>query len=297
MFFFTKTPNLTSEIYEYTLDNINHKLTTYKSSSLSIMPKKVILFISGSYELLFDDYVKRTIYDLQQLNIDDEYELVVFEKRDKPSIIMYEDIAHYINAHYDNKNLDELIIIGFSSGGVVASHIMNIITKSEKYKTCKKKIITYDTPYHIGNNVGDFENYSYFRLDYYFYNVVYKIYNKTYNYDDIKKHLSKNNTFMCWNCGATELFQMVRDIHDWDIDMFNYVIGFNFDQDINTKIINIKCKNDPVVNPMLNDEYIKKNVDFIKMDITTIEKDVIGHTSDMAFNTKYIDDIIRSIRL
>jgi hypothetical protein len=92
------------EEYKYKLGDIDHKLITYKSKSLSTkLPKKVILFISGSYELYFDAYVKKMVFDLQQLKIDDEYELVVFEKLDKTSVTIFDDIVHYINNKYSDK--------------------------------------------------------------------------------------------------------------------------------------------------------------------------------------------------
>jgi hypothetical protein len=170
--------------------------------------------------------------------------------------------------------------------------------KGVKKTSYKKKIIMYDTPWHVANNVGDFENYPYFRVDYFFYNVVYRIYNKHYNYNDIKQHLCKNNTYWKWNYGATELFKLVQKIENWDINQFNFFIAFNFDQDPNTKIVNIRCKNDPCINHKLNDEFIKKNLKLIKYDcLTTIEKNVIGHTSDMAFNSNYINAIIRALSI
>jgi len=314
---FTKEPEMRVEEYKYKLCDIDHKLITYKSKHLSTkLPKKVILFISGSYELYFDAYVKKMVYDLQQLKIDDEYELVVFEKLDKTSITIFDDIVHYINNKYsdkfdektnknDDKNkndknkndktiIEELIVIGFSCGGVIASHVTSLLKKT----SYKKKIIMYDTPWNVSNNVGDFENYKYFRLDYFFYNVVYRIYNNQYNYNDIKQHLCEKNTYWKWNCGATELFKMIQKIENWDIYQFNFFIAFNFDQDPNIKIVNIRCKNDPVVNHKISNEYLKQNSKLINLDcITTIEKNVIGHTSDMAFNSNYINAIIRALSI
>jgi hypothetical protein len=320
LLFFTKEPEMRVEEYKYKLDDINHKLITYKSKPLpENLPKKVILFLSGSYELYFDAYVKKMVYDLQQLKIDDEYELVVFEKFNKTSITIFDDIVHYINNKYsdkidektdenknnnkndnknDNKNnktiIEELIVIGFSSGGVVASHITSLL----KNTIYKKKIIMYDTPWHVANNVVDFENYPYFRVDYFFYNVVYRIYNNQYNYSDIKQHLCEKNTYWKWNYGATELFKLVQKIENWDTNQLEFNSSFNFDQEPNIKIVNIKCKNDPIINHKISDEYLKQNSKLINLNcITTIEKNVIGHTSDMAFNNKYINDIIRALSI
>jgi hypothetical protein len=271
------------------------------------------------------------VYDLQQLKIDDEYELVVFEKFDKTSITIFDDIVHYINNKYsdkidknnknkndkknDDKNkndkknddkknddkknddktiIEELIVIGFSCGGVIASHITSLL-KNTSYK---KKIILYDTPWHIVNNINDFKNYPYFRFDYHFYNLVYNVYNIQYNYNDIKQHLCEKNTYWKWQCGATELFKMIQSIENWDTTQLDFFASFDFNQDPNIKIVNIRCKNDPCINHKLNDEFIKKNSNLIKYgSLTTIEKNVIGHTSDMAFNSKYIYDIIRALSI
>ena len=69
--------------------------------------------------------------------IRNNYQLIIFEKKDKQSFICAPDAQSYIRTLNNEKKLDELTLFGFSSGGVIASHILSGL----KDLKCKKKII------------------------------------------------------------------------------------------------------------------------------------------------------------
>ena len=162
--YYNTNTSLEKTVFNYTLDNCKQEMNIYKTNSKS---KKYIICLSGSYCLHYSVYIKKFIQDLiNTTEICNTYELIVLEKCNKTSIIVHKDIIEYIN-ELNKSGIDELILLGFSSGGVVASHIMCEL----QHITCNKKIITYDTPYQVMDNVCSFQNNMLVRLDFYFYYV------------------------------------------------------------------------------------------------------------------------------
>ena len=140
-----QNPNIVKSNYNYTLnnDNINQTATIYRTNRNA---KKVIIIFSGAYLLEYHFYISKLMYDLDEEyeSLMSNYELICYEKKDKTSFDIYDDVHNYI-LHLDKElllknggKIEELILFGFSAGGVVASHVMSRC----KNMTCKKKIIT-----------------------------------------------------------------------------------------------------------------------------------------------------------
>ena len=275
-YFNPATNVLLKTIYEYEMDGVNHEATIYKTNNKS---KRLIVLISGSYQLTLAIYIQKLVYDLKDNpyfhNTTGQYEIVVFEKLDKSSITIYKDVAEYIKSVNSENPLEELIIMGFSAGGVVSSHVMSELNEFN----FKKKIITYDTPWQIMDNVLGFSNNFIYRPDIIFFNTVFGIYSNHYNINEIRRHLIDNpfNTI----CGAVEMVDMIKNIHGYSHEEMYTVTGFNLNQSPETKVINIWSTCDPFVNRNTHDEFVLKNVDKIKFPVFDIKKDVIGHCSDL----------------
>jgi hypothetical protein len=252
----------------------------------NLQSNKVIIFLSGSFHFSFDIYLQKLLKDL--LVVDDirnNYQLIIFEKKDKQSFICAPDLQKYIQTF---EKLDELTLFGFSSGGAIASHILAGL----KDLKCKKKIITFDTPYHVMENVLSYKKTNWlFRPDIYFYYVIMQMYIKHYNYDEIKQFLKHDN----WTDGAEEFLAMIFKIHNLTEDEFYQLSGFNFNQDANTKIISIYCENDPIVNREISDAYIKKYSNGHQI-VNDYKKGIIGHCSDLWFPTFDIGSIVKHIQ-
>ncbi len=289
---------LNKRVFTYYLNKHYHRLILYKtcappSDACDIQPKKFIFCISGSYIITYTTYINKFIHDLQGSvpDILRNYEIITFEKKDKAGIIIYEDIVEYAN--YLNKRcsgIDELILLGFSAGGVIASHI---IARLGHIK-CNKKLIMYDTPYQVTENVVNFSNNQAMRWDFIFYNTVYNVYCNHYNFLDFKhKIISKP----CFDNGI-KLVELIKDVHNFDDATMHNLTSFNTNQDPDTMIININCMNDPIVFKTVQTKFMQTHQEEIdKLNIININKQCIGHCSDMAFSTAYLNDIIYAITL
>jgi predicted alpha/beta-fold hydrolase len=180
--------------------------------------------------------------------------------------------------------IEELILFGFSAGGVVASHVM----EKCKNMTCKKKIITYDTPWQVHHNVDSFKNNWVYRFDILFFWKVFNVYANHYNYEDIKHHLKDKK----WHSGSDEINKLIKDVHNCSHETFLKMTEFNFDQTHDTKVYNIYSQKDIFAIHEISDKFVDKNRDKIKFFNKNIEKNTIGHCSDMAFSTEYLMDIM-----
>ena len=281
--FLYNKPILPRTGFTYTTDHFQHEMNIYKTNNDS---KKYLICLSGSYKLQYSFYIKKCLYDLQP-QLANQYEIIVLEKLDKTSILMHYDIIGYIT-ELNKTGIDELILLGFSSGGVVASHVLAGL----HHITCAKKIITYDTPFQVTDNLYSFQKNWVYRLDLYLYTVGYSVYNNHYNYVDIKPIL--DNYDYIYN--ADVLVKMIKLVHNFDDEKLYELTGFNTDQDEKTQIISISCKYDPIVNKQSQLKFaLKHKIGLDKLNITYIEKDVIGHCSDVAFGSDYTKDILYAI--
>ena len=258
------------EFFTYNLQNKEHDLTVYKCGNLQ--SNKILFILSGSYTLCFDTYVQKMVSDLLVIDyIKNNYQIIIVEKINKSSIVMYDDISKYLLYLNDRQNIEELTMLGFSSGGVIASHTFALL----KSLRCKKRIITYDTPYQVMENVLSFENNLIYRLDYYLYSVVHKTYKNHYNYEEIKEFVRYDKL----TNGASDFVKMIKQIHNFSDEEMYFRTGFNFDQEKDTKIINMYSKYDAIVNRDISMKYTENN----KKEFDVIHDTIaaIGHCSDM----------------
>lgn len=276
MYYNDKEKNMKKEKYDYLINDKQQDLTIYKGGNVS--SKKVIFVFSGAYRLTCDSYIQKAVNDLLLKKwISDNYQIIVVEKLDSLGFMIYKDVSNYIKFLNKQIEIDELIMLGFSSGGVIASHVMALM-QDLKFK---KTIITYDTPYHVLDNVLSFKQNLFLRIDFYFYYIVYKSYLNYHNYENIKEFVKYDK----WNYGAVELIEMIKKIHKIDYKELDFISGFNFNQDKNTNLKNIYCYYDSIVNSEICKNYIKNNIKNVKMENFIIYE--IGHCSNIQIDEIY----------
>jgi hypothetical protein len=287
MSYYSKKTLEKTELFKYELNGSHRQATIYRSGNKS---NKAILFLSGSYNLCYDVYIQKMVADLQEYanantdeNICTDYEFMVFEKLDQSSIDIYDDVAHFLNT----LELEELVLLGFSSGGVVASHIMSRLN-SRKMKM-KRKIITYDTPWQVQDNVLSFSKNLFYRIDMLFFQIVHRVYSNHYNYEKIKEHLSKKIH------GAEKMVSMIKSIHGYNDEVMYAITGWKWDVPAELKVINIFCEKDPFVNRDTHKRFVNRFE--AKFQIIDMKKNCIGHCTDMGYNTKYLKEIIAALQI
>lgn len=253
--------------------------------------KNVLFVVAGGFTLWMDTYMNIVLADFEKYtDIYKKYNVVVVEKLDVCNLVMFEDFSQYVK-HHDGLvgGCEELVFLGFSSGGVISSHCLAHLHDLK----CKKKIVTYDTPWQVVNNIRSFTLNWFYRIDVWvMYNVVMTAYRNHYNYDDIKHFVKKKFWF---GNGAYELIDIVKNIHGFDDSQLFKNSGFNFDQTHDTVVINIFSSRDPFHTLSTSGDYIDANKDKIKFKNIFIKMDRTGHCSNMAFSNKYLNEIYTAI--
>jgi len=250
--------------------------------------KHVILFLSGLYSLNYHGYMCKTVEDLLTIrSIADKYQFIVYENPRKSSLEMQSELAEYIHTlHRDSGGLEELILFGFSAGGILASHVMHELTAL----SFAKKIITYDTPLNMIDvmRMLNREMIAKFGLRYFHYEMV-LLYRQHSNYEQIKSHIVSRYSDL-----DTSL-AMVEKIHGLSREQLNHYCHFQPEQSESVEIINIYCKYDPIVCNENQVRFLREKYPDMKVNVYNMEKPMLGHCSDMVYGRAYLNDIIHAI--
>ena len=81
--------------FTYKMDSIESDAVIYRKYKNK---KKVLLLLSGAYNLECHSYINKLTHDLETICADtmNEYEIICYEKSDKTSIVIYDDVFQYI---------------------------------------------------------------------------------------------------------------------------------------------------------------------------------------------------------
>jgi hypothetical protein len=244
--------------------------------------KKILVYLSGVMEFRYTEYIDKTLQHMEKYNIPS----FIYENTNTLMFLCVDDISNFI-IFLSNKYIDkEIIILGFSSGGIIASHV---IEKLQNIKNIKR-FITYDTPYSLDKVIKSFVN-SYFRFDiimaYYlnriylklFKNIIHKFnysYIDGYNfiYDSsiciLSKHILSNN---------------ILSKHILSKNKYYYkIMNMNFNLPYYIKMYNINSIKDPIADYEKNMKIMNKNSDIIDFEIYTVDNKNISHCTDMFYS-------------
>ncbi len=276
---------LEKEEINYKINNENKSAILYKR--IFINNNKNIYFFSGGFILSYTIYIKKAVTDLIKyfpFSIND-YNLIVIEKEDQCNISLYDDIP-YIIENTISKNIEEIIFIGFSGGGVISSHVLNRL----KNKKVKKKLILYDSTFSVIDSIKEFNKFYFYRIDYLMYILVRNSYLNHYNYNKIK-NIINNYPYIH---SVDKFIEMVKSVHNFDDETLYKEASFNCDQEKSTKIIYLYSKFDHLITQDLNITHNEKyNIN--NLNINNLNKNTLGHCSDMAFSRKYLNYLIYAI--
>ena len=251
-------------------------------SNLNDKSKKNIYIFSGGFYLYYALYIQKTVNDFIELGMADEYNIFIVEILDHSSLSIYDDVVNCLIENLKD-DIEELIFLGFSGGGVVASHIASGF-KNIKNNNCKIKIITYDSTFDVVNNVRNFKNFYIYRLDVLMYYLVKDTYFNHYNYNEIKDLLVDEYKYIN---GVDQFVNIVKKVQKFNDKQLLYHSSFNFDQKKGTKVITINSNNDPIIFEDISLDCKKKNYN-PNLNYRYIYKDTISHCTDMALSTDYI---------
>jgi hypothetical protein len=253
-------------ILEYD-NNTNTNPTIYYTRLPEHYDTKILVYLSGVMEFKYTPYIDKTIKNMEKYNIPS----FVYENPNKLMFLCVDDISNFIT-FLSNKYIDkEIIILGFSGGGIIASHVI------EKLKNIKniKRFITYDSPYSLDKVIKSYMN-SFIRFDImmaYYLNKVYVKLFKNVIHKFIFSYIDGYN------------FIYYTSKHVLPNTKYYYkIMNMNFNLPYYIKMYNINSIKDPIADYVTNMKIINKNSHLIDFEIHTIDNKNISHCTDMFYS-------------
>lgn len=267
-------------------------------SSAGAPNRRVILFLSGMFTCSYESYIHKTVHDLlaSSPDIAEKYTILIYENRRKASIEVAGHIVQYLADYHRARDLDKLVIFGFSAGGILASHVMHSLDFLPK--KCVKHIITYDSPMSIAQSMRRFSQNRIYRVDLLYFHIIMQSYRQNCRYPRIKPliddyigaHGTQEFTSAPKYAGVDAWFGLIRQIHGIDEAEFNYRTAFEYAQPANTQITHFYCANDPIIDREFNRDHCAKYRNPL-LPVRFVEKPLSDHCTDMWRSDEYIADI------
>jgi hypothetical protein len=229
--------------------------------------KKILVYLSGIMEFKYTTYIDKTLKHMEKYNIPS----FVYENTNELMFLCVDDIVNFI-IFLSNQYVDkEIIILGFSAGGIIASHV---IQKLRNIKNIKR-FITYDTPYSLDKVIKSFVN-SYLRLDIMLAYYLNRIYVKLF------KHIIHKFNYSVIN-GYNFIFDSTKYVLPTNKYYFK-ITNMNFNLPYYIKMYNINSIKDPIADYTTNMKIMNKNSHLIDFEIYTVDNKNISHCSDMFYS-------------
>ena len=261
------------------LEYDNNNPTIYYTRLPEHYDTKILVYLSGVIEFKYTPYIDKTLQHMKKYNIPS----FVYENTNELMFLCVDDISNFIT-FLSKKYVDkEIIILGFSAGGIIASHVIDRLRNIKNIK----RFITYDTPYSLDKVIKSFYNSYIIRFDIFISYYLNKVYLKLF-----KNRIHKfNYSFLDGYNFIYESSKYVLPTHRY----YYKIMNMNFNLPYYIKMYSINSVKDPIADYATNMKIINKNAHLIDFEIYNIDNKNISHCSDMFYsdNSKLIIKCLR----
>jgi hypothetical protein len=250
------------------LEYDNNNPTIYYTRLPENYDNKILVYLSGVIEFKYTPYIDKTLQHMEKYNIPS----FVYENTNELMFLCVDDISNFITFLSKKYAEKEIIILGFSAGGIIASHV---IEKLQNIKNIKR-FITYDTPYSLDKVIKSFYNSYIIRFDIFISYYLHKVYLKLFK-----------NVIYKFNYSFIDGYNFIYDTSKYVLPTRQYyfrIMNMNFNLPYYIKMYNINSIKDPIANYCTNMKIINKNSNIIDFEIFTIDNKNISHCSDMFYS-------------
>lgn len=263
LFYKNKT---TLNILEYD-NNTDINPTIYYTRLPEHYDTQILVYLSGVFEFKYTPYIDQTLHHMEKYNIPS----FVYENKNKLMFLCVDDISQFIIFLTKKYIEKEIIIVGFSAGGIIASHVIEKLRNI----TNIKRFITYYTPYSLDKLIKSFYN-SYIRFDVIMAYYIKKVYIKLFK-----------NIIHKFNFSFIDGYDYIYDSSKFVLQnhrYYNKIMNMNFNLPYYIKMYNINSVKDPIANYYDNMKIINKNIHIIDFEIYTIDNKNTSHCTDMFYS-------------
>jgi hypothetical protein len=238
---------------------------------------KALVLLSGGSQLSNANFIRKTVDDLC---IENEYDVFVYENKIQLNFLCIGNIVDWLQTEIRPK-YDDLVIIGFSNGGIIASHVMHHLENTIGTPDfITKKLITIDSMNHMFNFLKIYEKNKTYRQD--IMGCYMSAYCNSLSHFHLYDRLDILDVFKNTNLKkATQYFTKMYNVDRTDI---KHLSTMKYDLR-NCKIVNIYSHFDPIIQRYYNKQAYKQLMKKIspetKANITNISFPMITHCSQM----------------
>ena len=250
------------------LEYENNNPTIYYTRLPENYDSKILVYLSGVVEFKYTPYIDKTLQHMEKYNIPS----FVYENKNQLMFLCVDDISNFITFLSKKYAQKEIIILGFSAGGIIASHVIEKL----RHITNIKRFITYDTPYSLDKVIKSFYNSYIIRFDIFISYYLHKVYLKLFK-----------NIIHKFNYSFIDGYNFIYDTSKYVLPAHRYyfrIMNMNFNLPYYIKMYNINSIKDPIANYSTNMKIINKNAHIIDFEIFTIDNKNISHCSDMFYS-------------
>jgi len=244
--------------------------------------KHALVLLSGGAQLENIPFIKKTIDDL---DISDSHDIFIYENKKQLNFLCIDNIVKWIQTELQPK-YDTLTIIGFSNGGVIASHLMYQLENTDGCLDFKSKtLITVDSMNNMFAFLQTYEQNKTYRQD------IMGCYTTAYVKSLDHFHLLDrfDPLDIVKNTNFETAIQYFERMYDTNIEDLKRISTTNY-RLRNCKIVNIYSQYDPIIQRYYNEQYYEDLIRIVELEgeipdirsrITNIEFDMITHCSQM----------------
>lgn len=250
------------------LEYDNNNPTIYYTRLPEHYDTKILVYLSGVIEFKYTQYIDKTLQHMKKYNIPS----FVYENTNELMFLCVDDISNFIT-FLSKKYVDkEIIILGFSAGGIIASHVVANLRNIKNIK----RFITYDTPYSLDKVIKTFYNSYIIRFDIFISYYLHKVYLKLFK-----------NVIHKFNYSFLDGYNFIYESSKYVLPTHKYyykIMNMNFNLPYYIKMYSINSVKDPIADYTTNMKIINKNSHLIDFEIYTIDNKNISHCSDMFYS-------------
>jgi hypothetical protein len=239
--------------------------------------KKILVFLAGGVEFKYTNYIDQTIYNLRKY----DFPCFVYENMHKLSFKSDEYIAEWIRKMLCQQYPDkEIILIGFSIGGTIGSHIIGHLTKSHLPNI--NRLITYDTPHSLNKSLKMVGQNWLLRFDIVVSYLFKQVFERLYG------HLKNKISTTFWQgykyIKSTSYYVFDENNENKSLDMFYKIVNMNYKLPYYIKMYNIHSTKDLFIDYYQNKRLITDVSNNIDYEIILVDYHEPSHCSDMYYN-------------
>lgn len=255
-------------------------------SLISSTPKNnnAIVFLSGLVRLENINYIQKTVDDLC---IESSHDVFVYEDKQQLNFLCIDNIVSWIQQEIQPK-YDTLTIIGFSNGGVIASHVMyNLENITGKSDFMLKTLITVDSMNDMFDFLETYENNKIYRQD------IMGCYMATFTNSFTHTHLYNRIDLLdvFKNTNLETALDYFRRMYDTEREHLRKITTREYKLR-NCNIVNIHSHHDPIIQRYHNKKQYKRLIQAIEPELRPDVKNLsfpgITHCTQMFAEDKCV---------